>query len=360
MGKWFVNLSLLLVSVVVSLAAAEIMLRSISDHELSGTWQIFDDRGLRLNKSAGSLPHHRSGYSATYSFRHPHLRSGRASEGQYRILVLGESFTFGWLLDWPDTYVGHLEAQIGTEFGPSLFEIANAAVGGWGVDSYLAYLEEYGDEVDPDIVTIFLNTDDIERAIRTGLYHVNQGELTASQVAIPFHKKVIKALPIYNYLLSRSYLLDAMRASYVTLRYGGNDGPLFWGPGVDDTEVTVSTEKDIMALELAQHIFERIIEWCEERGVTLLVVTTAWHNPPYEGKSANELFMAEAPRFFDAREVKYFDGSPLLVDRKYDLRSPIFIKDDGHPNEEGARLIAEINWPFLKAELAEFCNVKPC
>ena len=360
MRKWLANLSLLLMSLIVSVAAAEITLRLISDHELSGSWRVFDERGLHLNKSEGSIPHHRAGYSATYSFRHPHLRGRVPVEAKYRILVLGESFTFGWLLNWRDTYVGHLETLISKEFGHGLFDIANAAVGGWGIDSYLAYLEGYGDEVDPDIVVIFLNTDDIKRATKDGLYHLEQGKLFASEAPIEFPRRVIKALPIYNYLLSRSYLVDAIRTSYVAIRYGRNDGQLFWGPGFENGEAKVLTEDDTKALVLARHIFKRIIDWCRDRDTTLLVVTTAWHNPPYDNKNANELFMAEAPQFFAAHQVNYFDGSPFLIDRKLDLRSPIYIEDDGHPNEEGARLIAEINWPFLKAELTKFCKLKAC
>ena len=360
MRKLFINLTVCLVTIVLMLSAAEFALRLVYDHELSGSWRVFDDRGLRLNKSAGTFPHHRVGYSTTYSFRYPHLRSGNATDGAHRILVLGESFTFGWLLDWHDTYVGQLEDRIQAEFGPSVFEIANAAVGGWGVDSYLAYLEGYGEEVDPDIVLVFLNTDDIERATKYGLYEMKDGRLVASEVPVSFPRRLVKALPAYNYLLSRSYLVDAVRTAYVNLRYGEADGQLFWGPGMENGEAMVSTPQDLEAVRLGRVIFEKIIEWCAERDATLLVLTTAWHNPPYRGKNANELFMADASKFFAARQVKYFDGSDQLIERKLDLNTPIYIANDGHPNEEGARLIAEINWPFLKAKLTEFCKLKTC
>ncbi|MCI0560206.1 MAG: SGNH/GDSL hydrolase family protein [Nitrososphaera sp.] len=360
MRKSLGNLFLLLISIVVSVVAAEVALRMVYEPDLSGSWRIYDQRGLRLNKSEGSFPHHGGGYSATYSFRYPHLRGSTANEGKFRILVLGESFTFGWLLNWPDTYVGRVESHIQTTFGPTVFELANAAVGGWGIDSYLAYLEGYGDEVNPDIVLVFLNIDDIRRANDNGLYLVDQRKLIASDRPIPFARKVIQALPFYGHLVSRSYLLDAVRSSYLALRYDGADGKLFEGPGMQNDETDTTTKKDIKAVTLARHIFERIIEWCRERDVTLIVVTTAWHNPPYDGNNANELFMAEASQFFGTRQVKFFDGSPLLIDRKQDLKSPIYIEEDGHPNEEGARLIAEINWPFLKAQLTEFCKLRRC
>jgi len=283
------------------------------------------------------------------------------NQGKFRILVLGDSLTFGWLLNWPDTYVGRLEAHIQTAFGPTVFEVANAAAGGWQLDSFLAYLEGYGDEVNPDIVLVFLHAGDIGRHINNELYHLDRGKLIASDKPIPLLKRVSQALPFYGDFISRSYLLNAMRRSYLTLRYGMADENPILGLGMHNAETDVTTEsQDTKAVMLAQHIFERMIEWCRKRNVTFIAVTTALHNPPYDGNNASELFMAGAPQFFGSHEVKYFDGSPLLIDRKQDHTSPIRIEGDGHPNEEGARLIAEINWPFLEAQLTEFCKSKQC
>ena len=361
MRKNLGSLLLLLISIVVLVVAAEVGLRTIYDHELSGSWRVYDRRGLFLNKSEGSAPHNAAGYSATYSFQYPHLRGNKTNEGKFRILVLGDSFTFGWLLNWRDTYVGRLEAHIQKAFGPATFEVANAAAGGWGLDSYLAYLEGYGNEVKPDIVLVFLNTGDVGRGINNGLYHVDQGKLIASNKSVPLLKRVFQALPFYGDLISQSYLLDAMRRSYLALRYGRADENLILGPGMHNAEIEDTTDsQDAKAVMLGQHIFERMIKWCRERNVTFIVVTTAWHNPPYDSDNASELFMAGAPEFFGSHEVKFFDGSPLLIDRKQDHTSPIDIEGDGHPNEEGGRLIAEINWPFLEAQLTEFCKSKQC
>jgi len=361
MGKHINNLLLLVFSTLVSLIAAEVGLRIIYDHELSGSWRVYDERGLHLNKSEGSAVHAGAGYFSTYSFQHPHLRGNKANEGKFRILVLGDSFTFGWLLNWQDTYVGRLEAHLRRAFGPAVFEIANAAAGGWRLDSYLAYLEGYGDDVAPEIVLVFLNTGDVSRSIINGLYHLDQGKLIASKKPVPLLKRIVQALPFYDDLISRSHLLDALRRSYLYLRYGRADDNVILGPGMHKAEIDNATgDQDAKAVMLAQRIFEGMIAWCKDRNVTLIVMTTAWHNPPYDSQTASEVFMAQATQFFVSHDVEFFDGSPLLVDRKYDRTSPIHIEGDGHPNEEGARLIAETNWPFLEGELTKFCRLRQC
>jgi len=348
-------------SMLLCIVAMEVGFRLIYDHNLSGIWRVFDERGLHLNKSEGSAVHNSAGYSATYSFRYPHLRGGYAIGGKYRILLLGDSFTFGWLLNWQDTYAGRLEAHIQKAFGPVAFEVANAAAGGWGLDSYLAYLEGYGQELDPDIVLVFLNTADIGRSVTNGLYRVDREELIPSKKSIPLLKRIFQVLPFYDYLISRSYLLDALRRAYLRLRYGRANEEIVMGPGAHspDRENVTRYEND-NAVVLAKRIFERMIEWCEMRKAQLVVMTTAWHNPPYEDVAASERFMAQATEFFESHDVPFFDGSPILVRRKHDRTEPVYIERDGHPNEKGARLIAEVNWAFLKAELAEFCDLNEC
>lgn len=81
---------------------------------------------------------------------------------------------------------------------------------------------------------------------------------------------------------------------------------------------------------------------------------------PDRWQKRKRLVYGRAPKFFNSHEVEFYDGSPLLIHRKLDRDSPLYIEGDGHPNEAGARQIAEINWPFLEARLTEFCKRQQC
>jgi hypothetical protein len=64
-------------------------------------------------------------------------------------MVSGDSFTFGALLDDPDTLTYLLQERLG-----SGHEVYNLASPGWGLDQmYLAY-RKFVDRIDPDIVIV--------------------------------------------------------------------------------------------------------------------------------------------------------------------------------------------------------------
>ena len=53
------------------------------------------------------------------------------------------------------------------EFGERSFNLVNAAAGGWGTADYVAYVEEFGNIVRPDVILVFLNTDDVGRSFKS-------------------------------------------------------------------------------------------------------------------------------------------------------------------------------------------------
>ena len=71
-----------------------------------------------------------------------------------RILICGDSFTFGWGNDHADTFVGAMQRSLGTGF-----EAINAGYhAGYSPDSYYAYLMREGLELGPEVVVLVLYT----------------------------------------------------------------------------------------------------------------------------------------------------------------------------------------------------------
>lgn len=90
-----------------------------------------------------------------------------------RILVYGDSFTFGWGLDYADTYFAALK-EAAERADPSL-QILNAAVGGYSTGHVKKLLERHIPALQPAAVVYFFNNNDLtDNAITDIDYRVTE------------------------------------------------------------------------------------------------------------------------------------------------------------------------------------------
>jgi lysophospholipase L1-like esterase len=87
--------------------------------------------------------------------------------GEKRLLCLGDSFAFGLWCDEDETVVGHLarlanarEAELGTG---TTWRAVNLGVPGYHTGQQLRALEQDGLALQPDLVVVYFNTNDIEQ-----------------------------------------------------------------------------------------------------------------------------------------------------------------------------------------------------
>ena len=141
MKKFAKNFTLVIFSIAISIFAAEIVARLVAPQNLSGQWRIeAETGGYQLNKDHGESRHQIGDRVVHYNFGEHNLRVGPARpKASHRVLVLGDSFTFGHLLNWQDSYVGRLQKAADDVFGLGAVEFLNAASIGWGTSDYVAY-----------------------------------------------------------------------------------------------------------------------------------------------------------------------------------------------------------------------------
>lgn len=84
------------------------------------------------------------------------------ASGVFRILVLGNSATFGVSVTIQQTYVKQLEEMLNEQKSAMTFEVINAGVPSWNTLYQQAYLESMGLEYDPDLVLIGYTLDSVE------------------------------------------------------------------------------------------------------------------------------------------------------------------------------------------------------
>ena len=75
-------------------------------------------------------------------------------EGTFRIVVVGDSITFGWGVELEETYVKQLEAILRLKTPDKNYEIINMGIEGIGLYDALQILKRYGLKFRPDLVLL--------------------------------------------------------------------------------------------------------------------------------------------------------------------------------------------------------------
>lgn len=363
------NLLLLVVALAASAVLAEAALRFLLPQNLSGSWRIQTETGLLVNKSQGSSRHQFGERVVRYRFAVPHLRELKRTSlpGASRILVLGDSFTFGWLLDDGDTYVARLQELIDAEFGAGTFVLLDAAAGGWGTADYLFFLEDFGSQIRPDAVLVFLNIDDIGRSLASPLLKVGYGGAgtTAERVRVPPSrlKQALNSGPIssvYQWVLEHSHLLQLIRKALLPRLGTANFGLADRGAAVPERGAaapagTVAGANPAPAA-VGAILFRRLRDWCDAHHAALWVTTTGFNDPKVAATASEptQAFMASAARTFTELGVPYADLGVLLHATLTAQHDAYTIPGEGHPNERAAQLIASTVYSrFLRERLLE-------
>ena len=345
------------VGLVFACILAEILIRFFAPQNLSGTWRVHLESGLVVNKSSGTSLHQQNGREVVYMFSNYHTRGKVDEDGKEKVLILGDSFTFGWLLEDEKSYIGLLQKQLESSF-PGKFKLLNAAAGGWGTASYTRYLEEVGPLAKPSKVIVFMSTDDIGRAIKSGLYKFDKKSKKLTSVNLPFSKfkEFIRSFPGYQLLLENSHLFQLTRRVFLS---GGSstDNPHTAKNGPRSRDLRVPTD---YSRELGKALFLKLKSWCDSNNSTLIVVTNGWGRNLADELKEGDLeyleptvaFQSIAKEFFKKESIPFFDSTELICKAREGKEKDFVIPLDCHPNEKGAELIFSIVWnSFLKEEI---------
>ena len=117
--------------------------------------------GLPINKKNYIHKLHRfKSYKAEYTFGQFGNRitvNDAQVKDKDRILVMGDSFTFGWLIKNKDTYVHKFQLD-----NPE-YNLINVSVGAWGTSNYTLFTELFCKRINPKKIFVILNSDDPQR-----------------------------------------------------------------------------------------------------------------------------------------------------------------------------------------------------
>jgi len=206
-------------------------------------------------------------------------RPYRKPRGVTRILLLGDSFTFGYGVEERERFANVVQQKLNA--GARRYEVINAGVPSWGTADQLLFLREEGLKYQPDIVAVCFYENDVHDNLERDLFVVRNGELVATtrqkqQTAPragtitrdPFNDKILdisreqsapatQSAPRTSRLIAHSHLARMVRLALFSRKAA---------------EIPASVERRKTAQILTAKLFDEINRECAKAGATFKLI----------------------------------------------------------------------------------------
>jgi len=226
-----------------------------------------------------------------------------------RLLMLGDSITFGWGVPQNETVAERLEASL-TAQSEKPVSVINSGVGNYNTAMQVAWFEQYGLALNPDVVVLNV--------------FVNDAEPTPRQDAVPWWDK---------FFYSRVILFGALDTVMRTT-LGGPDWKTYY------RNLYAS---DAEGWRQLQQSVARLAELCHERNIPLVIVDypELRELSPYPFADVSEKIAQVAAH----HDVPYYALLPAVETQNG--RDLWVTEPDPHPNSYAAGLFADYLTPRL-------------
>ncbi len=164
---------------------------------------LITENGVRLRPNTSlTIENHRLSHRSilietnAFGFRYGELKEKTAED--FRILVLGDSITFGDFVPYEDTYPFVIEDSLKSQNLSKNIQVINAGIGNTGIKNYFSILMETGASVKPDIVLV-------------GLYLNDAGESYPFTLNVSAYPEWTQKSYLLHFILRRFNILNAQR-----------------------------------------------------------------------------------------------------------------------------------------------------
>ena len=270
--------------------------------------------------------------------RNAELRDKRP--GEFRILSLGESTTFGAKVENDETYSAQLQAQLNRRDPAQRFNVINAGVSGYTSFQSLIYLKRHGLALAPDLVLFYHELNDYMPTTEVNVKNTVIGEsLTDKQRYLAkrwrLHRQLLARCATYRAIHFLAAHIKIKRFKRAAVRRGPGNWQVIMG-----VKVTLSERPGRVSPAERSENFEELWAMSQAHGFQLVMI-----HPSYRGTIKHECELTE---FCAARGVPMFESHEVLHPT---TRPPgALYWDSAHPVAQGHALLAEALAQFLVAQ----------
>ena len=360
------SILLLFLSVALGLLIIEIVSRHLGKPYFEeNKVYILTDYSIFLPKPNYEYTIARAEYKSNIKFNSKGLRDYEIEysklNGTKRIALLGDSFIVGYELPLNKTISKVLEKKLNENNKNAKYEAINMGLRGFGTTGEAVFLEKDGIKYNPDIVVLNLFVGNDITKIDFGVSgsipkEVFENNDDLENISLPVTKiQKLKHFIFRNYF-TYSYVNKLMN----DIKNKGIDAGYY--NDIAETinkEWTANTEEK---LEKAEVILRHLKRYTEKKGIKLLVVLVPAREQVDErklselvekfgfGKSQMDIQKAQRILLQFGKESNIPMLDLLLEFRKRNMNNSFYFETDGHWNEKGNQLAAQLIFEELKKE----------
>lgn len=241
---------------------------------------------------------------------------------KYRIVVFGDSITFGYGVNLAESFPKKLEVLLNRGFSGK-FEIINCGIMGYDTKSEFLLLRELKTKYSPDMVILMYTLNDI-------FSHPESGLLKLPQQGIRLLQKIHNSSYFVQYLRSRIKRFGRLHS-------------------IASIEKTYSQNSKLW--QDNQDWIRKIRSLCKEDDIKLIFCIFPY---PAYGKDSNTIkdVCLTVEKFINSENILSLNLSPTLIE--LNKRGLLTLGEDPHPNSMCHALIADVIYSFMKNGI--FCS----
>ena len=253
--------------------------------------------------------------------------------GVFRIIAVGDSFTFGGKMHFDDSFSKRLERMLNLNEHQRKVEVLNWGISGYSTVQEAELVQQAMERYNPDliIVQITLNDAELQPYRVTHKYQNERGKVVLSNPILKYWKSL-------GYFVRRIYYTK-LNQEYITYHTASFENPDSWN--------------------LFAGAFRRIHNLTAQRSVPLLAVLFPMMSHPFNENYPFHAVHKKISKEMGAQKIAFVDLLPDFKD-KNPVRMQVEPGSDPHPNEIAHRMAADrIYTTLLKLEwLPEDVEIK--